>query len=155
MAFDPFVDSIFVQLTDHDSNDGELPDRSSIPERHRTLILVYHCQGLIGNGGFHFLLEGDFNGDPGYQLTKQAFRNIGASGALIAWNRMESIFPESRIPLNIDHRLAIWKSKYSRFDDDTPDTTYFAAMDETSACLLRYIDRHFADFEPFAEKGEG
>jgi hypothetical protein len=53
---------------------------------------------------------------------------------------------------SIDDRLAIWESHFSILDDDTPDTMYFDAMDETDDCLRRYIDVHIADFEPFVEK---
>ena len=149
MAYDPFVDSIFVQMTFHYDQEGELPDRSTIPEPHRTVLLVYHCQGIIGNGGFRFLLEDEFFGDPGFELTKKAFQDIGATGALAAWNHMESIFPAKALPRDIETRLRIWESNFSRFDEDTPDSMYFESMDETGLCLRQYIDRHLVEFERF------
>lgn len=136
-------------MTCHYDEEGELVDRSQIPEPHRTVLLVYHCQGMIGNGGFRVLLEGKFTGDPRFELTKQSFRQISATSALAAWDRMESIFPDSRIPLNIDERLAIWDSNFSRFDDDTPDTMYFAAMDETGNRLRDFVDTHISEFKQF------
>jgi hypothetical protein len=48
---------------------GEDIDVADLPEEHRIVLLVDTARGIIGNGGFNYLFEGTFNGDPHYLLT--------------------------------------------------------------------------------------
>ncbi|MDA7504180.1 hypothetical protein N8553_04290, partial [bacterium] len=48
---------------------GEDLDPSKISKPQQTVMLVYHSYGIIGNGGFQYLFEGDFPGDPEFLLT--------------------------------------------------------------------------------------
>ena len=49
-------------------------DLSKIPKPQQTVLLVYQSYGLIGNGGFQYLFEGDFPGDPEFLLTHRPTR---------------------------------------------------------------------------------
>lgn len=43
----------------------------------RPIMLTWHAKGIIGNGGFAYLFEGEWPGDLDYQLTIDAHRAIG------------------------------------------------------------------------------
>src|SRR5262245_12215143 len=84
---------------------GDKVDPSKIPKPQQTVMLVYHSHGIIGNGGFQYLFEGDFPGDPGFLLTRQAYKTIGASDASAAFAKAFAVFPNSTPPADIDRRL--------------------------------------------------
>jgi hypothetical protein len=134
------IDTTFTKILNHY---GKNLNPSQIPEPHRTAILVLHAHGIIGNGGFPYLFEGDFPGDPEFLLTRQAFRAINATNASAAFQKAFAVFPNSTPPNEIDDRLQLWQSKYTLRDairDETsPDGIYFNAMDETMRLLERYI----------------
>lgn len=43
-------------------------------QEERVITLAWHASGLINNGGFEYLFEGWFTGDPGYVFTAAAFK---------------------------------------------------------------------------------
>jgi hypothetical protein len=129
---------------------GESMNPAKIPEEHRTVALVYHTHGIIGNGGFQYLFEGDFPGDPEFLLTRQAFKTIGATRASAAFEMAFAVFPKSTPPADIERRLEMWQAKYSLMDaiknEQSPDAMYFAAMDETMQLLKTYIQANQDSF---------
>jgi hypothetical protein len=124
------------------------PSKASKPEQ--TVMLVYHSHGIIGNGGFQYLFEGDFPGDPEFLLTRQAYKTIGATDASAAFEKAFAVFPNSTPPADIDSRLKMWQARYtlldSMKDDSSPDAMYFSAMDGVMEKLNAYIKAHEADF---------
>src|SRR5690348_2208446 len=68
-------DKLFVRLTDHYGKDFDI---SKCKEKDQVVILVWHASGIIDNGGFQYLFEGDFKGDPDFKRTADAFQIIGA-----------------------------------------------------------------------------
>ena len=50
------VDETYKRIVKHH---GEDIDPSKISEAHRTVLLVYHAHGILGNGGFQYLFEGN------------------------------------------------------------------------------------------------
>ena len=76
-------------------------DVDSHSELERIVTLVRHSSGLIGNGGFHYLFEGDFRGDPGFVYTAAAYQRIGAADAYKAFQEAFRQFPEGILPDNI------------------------------------------------------
>lgn len=129
---------------------GRDVDPSKIPKPEQTVMLVYHAHGILGNGGFQYLFEGDFPGDPEFLLTRQAYKTIGAAEASLAFNKAFAVFPTSAPPADIDRRLEMWQSKYnlreSLTDDTSPDALYFAAMDGVMEKLNAYIEANEAEF---------
>src|SRR5690606_34954955 len=105
-------------------------DPSKIPKSHQTVMLVHHSYGILGNGGFQYLFEGDFTGDPELLLTRQAYKTIGATDASAAFEKAFAVFPNATPPDNIDRRLEMWRSKYKLSDawtdDSSPDSMYFS-----------------------------
>ncbi len=134
---------------------GEDLDPSKISKPQQTVMLVYHSYGIIGNGGFQYLFEGDFPGDPEFLLTRQAYKTIGAEDASAAFTKAFSVFPKSTPPENIDRRLEIWQSNYNLMDSAkdvaSPDSMYFNAMDGVMEKLNRYIKSNEADFAALPE----
>jgi hypothetical protein len=122
---------------------GESIDPTMMPEEHRTVLAVYHSYGVLGNGGFQYLFEGDLTGDPHFQITRESYATIGATTASAAFDKAYAVFPNSIPPKDMDQRLSIWGSNYripgSLMDDSSPDSMYFAAMDDVMAKLTQYI----------------
>lgn len=123
---------------------GDDVDPSKMPEAHRTVLAVFHSHGVLGNGGFQFLFEGDLTGDPHFQLTREAYETIGADDSIAAFDKAYSVFPNSTPPKDMNQRLTIWQSNYnladSVADDSSPDSLYFASMDDAMQNLKRYIE---------------
>lgn len=75
---------------------GNTLDASLEAEPSRTITLVWHSLGIIGNEGFSGLFSGDFDGDPGYRLTVSSFDRIGARSSASAIRRAISVIsPEA------------------------------------------------------------
>ncbi|MEO1529086.1 MAG: DUF4375 domain-containing protein [Planctomycetota bacterium] len=129
---------------------GDDVDPSKIPQPQQTVMLVLHSHGIIGNGGFQYLFEGDFPGDPGFLLTRKAYKTIGASDASAAFDKAFAVFPNSEPPADIERRLELWQSKYTLADginDNTsPDAMFFDAMDGVMEKLDAYIKSNEAEF---------
>lgn len=129
---------------------GDDVDPSKIPKPQQTVMLVYHSHGILGNGGFQYLFEGDFTGDPEFLLTRQAYKTIGATDASAAFEKAFAVFPNSTPPANIERRIGMWQSKYnlrdSLTDDSSPDSMYFSAMDGVMQKLNDYITTNASEF---------
>src|SRR6266446_5604755 len=81
---------LFSRILEHHGDDI---DPSAIPEEERVVLLVWHVSGIIGNGGFRYLFEGDLPGDPHYALTAEAFRITGCKKAAEAVAKTLAMFP--------------------------------------------------------------
>lgn len=144
---DDLADATFARII---KQHGDDVDPSKIPKPQQTVMLVYHAHGIIGNGGFQYLFEGDFPGDPEFLLTRQAFKTIGAEDASAAFDKAFAVFPNSTPPADIDRRLEMWQSKYNRMDsmndESSPDRMYFSSMDGVMDRLKTYIAANEAEF---------
>jgi hypothetical protein len=100
-------DSTFWKVLNHYGQDLMACD---LPEIHQTVLLAWHSYGIIENGGFEYLFEGDFEGDPGFSLTCKAFENINCTKANEAFKEVLAIFPERSIIINIDSRRQFYDS---------------------------------------------
>ncbi len=120
---------------------GNEIDAKKFPKEVRVVILTDHARGIIGNGGFRYLFEGDFPGDPGFRLTVQAFDTLGVTPAVTAFKKALAVFPNSRPPKDIDKRLQIFLSMpYSR--RQKIDEKFWNADDEITKKLAQYIRAH-------------
>src|SRR5262245_5321203 len=80
---------------------GDDIDASAISEQERVVLLVWYASGIIGNGGFRYLFEGELQGDPHFALTAEAFRATGCKKAAEAVRKTLAMFPNSRPPTDI------------------------------------------------------
>lgn len=81
-------DSVYVFLVS-----GEEVDVSTCGEPVRVVVLVWNTMGLIGNGGFEYLLSADYPGDPGFVFTAAAHARIGAMRAYRIFQEVLAWFP--------------------------------------------------------------
>jgi hypothetical protein len=125
---------------------GDSFDPSKAPVPHRTVACVMHAHGIIGNGGFRYLFEGDFPGDPGFNLTRQAYADIGAHGAVEAFNEAFAAFPGGVPPEDLAEREKLYLAKYPGFLAPV-DKKYFDASPEVEEKLAAYIRANKASFK--------
>lgn len=129
---------------------GQNIDPSKMPLPHQTVLLVYHSHGILGNGGFQYLFEGDFPGDPEFLLTRQAYQTIGAADVIAAFEKAFAVFPHSTPPANIEQRLEMWQAKHnlmaSLTDKSSPDMMYFHARKGVMKKLSDYINANPSEF---------
>jgi hypothetical protein len=128
---------VFDRLIAHHGNEIDLSRES---EEERVVTLVSHVTGIIGNGGFRYLLEGNIPGDPYLSLTAQAFEVIGCEKAVRAFRETLALFPDGRSQQDIGARLQHYLKQVNW---PTPqDHLFFEADDDIWACLARYIRAH-------------
>lgn len=128
-------DGVFVHIVERHGNKLGLEKAS---ESERVVTLVWHSFGIIGNGGFQYLFEGDFTGDPGFVLTAAAFRRIGCVQAAEAFEEALGLFPGNRPPKNIDDRLELYQSVPEE-DRHRIDRKFWDAESNLIATLAAFI----------------
>jgi hypothetical protein len=115
-------------------------------ELERVVRLVWDSSGLIGNGGFHYLFEGDYPGDPGFIYTVAAYQRIGARAAYEALQGAFRQFPGGVVPSSIDGRLKVFES-LPKDTWDRIERRYYDADKETERCLASFIRQHRSEYE--------
>ena len=138
-----------------DKKYGNKIDATIYTQEARIVILADHARGIIGNGGFRYLFEGDFPGDPGFRLTLEAFETIGVRRAVSAFKKALAAFPNSRPPTDIETRIHFFIGiPYAR--RHKVDKEFWDADDEITQKLAKYIRfrrRAFIDMNiPIADK---
>jgi hypothetical protein len=124
---------------------GDDIDVSLLSAPERVVYLVWAAYGIIGNGGFRFLFEGDFKGDPHFILTAEAFQATGCKKATEAVRRTLAMFPSSRPPKDIHERLRHYLSRVKQWPTDM-DVQFFAADSDLKKCLAGYFRLHADSF---------
>ena len=129
---------LFTRIVDYHGDDIDV---SAIREAERVVLLVWHVSGIIGNGGFRYLFEGDLKGDPDFALTAAAFQAAGCREAAEAVRKTLAIFPDSRPPTDIEERLRYYLKRIKGWPTDL-DRQFFCAQDDLKKCLADYIRSH-------------
>jgi len=120
---------------------NNIVDVNTYDEIERTITLVWLSHGLIGNGGFRHLFEGEYNGDSGFIYTIASYKKIGAQHAYDACVLAVHNFPNGIIPLDINERnVAINALPANTWDQ--ANSNYYAAQRDTETCLARFIREH-------------
>jgi Domain of unknown function (DUF4375) len=145
-----------VVVTDGSKADWELCNRTckrlielygsdaratDIPQKERTVVLVWTVHGIVGNGGFEALFSGDLPGDPGYQLALDAFRVIGCEVAATAFEDALAVFPRGRVPKDEAKRKAAFVA-HGEKDRDLLASRFFRAATDIESRLAAYIRQH-------------
>ena len=125
-------------------------DVDACGELERVVRLVWDSSGLIGNGGFHRLFEGDYPGDPGFVYTVAAYMRIGAQAAYEALQAAFRQFPGAVLPADIHQRLRIFESMPKQTWEEI-EGRYYDANKETERCLARFIREHRGGYERLLE----
>jgi Domain of unknown function (DUF4375) len=77
---------------------GEGFDPADIPVEHRTVLLVWQTQRVIGNNGFNGFFATDLLGDPDYRHMRAAYDAIGCEPVAAAIRRVFEAFPDKVVP---------------------------------------------------------
>ena len=96
---------VWDRIIDHHGDDS---DMSGYTEEEQVVDLVMRAYGFISNGGFQYLFESTFKGDPYYAKTAAAFEAIRARECAQALVDELSIFPKSKPPRNLEQRLKLY-----------------------------------------------
>jgi Domain of unknown function (DUF4375) len=130
--------SVFTRIVEYHGDDI---DASAIGQDERVVLLVWHVSGIIGNGGFRYLFEGNLPFDPYFALTAEAFRATGCTKAAEAVRKTLAMFPNSRPPRDIEQRLRYYLSQIKGWPTDL-DMQFFDAKDELTKHLADHIRSH-------------
>ncbi len=136
-------DQLFVRLTEHYGKDFDI---SKCKEKDQVVILVWHATGIIDNGGFQYLFEGNFKGDPHYARTADAFKTIQAKKCAEAVREALGLFPNSKPPDEVEPRLKAFQ-QIGAAKRESIDTKFFSESKEIRTHLARYIRDNRADFK--------
>ncbi len=116
---------------------GEPLNLSNLRVEERNVVVVESARGLIGNGGFNYLFEGDFSADD-YRWMAQAFETIGAASAAQAFRRALALFPGSQPPADREERLELYRKGDGAMRHEI-DTSFWDADREITHCLAAHI----------------
>lgn len=97
---DRTADLVFAEV-DPAASMGQL-----LPREREVFVMIYTAQGIIDNGGFQYLFECDFPGNPEYKRFSDAYREIGAGVIADLLDRAASLFPFTDAHLKRDERIS-------------------------------------------------
>jgi hypothetical protein len=100
------VNSTFVKIGDRY---GHWVDASRYTAEERVILLVWHSSGIIDNGGFEYLFEGDFDGDPEFRITAEAYKTVGLTRGYEAFQDAFKLFPNGKVPHDSEERIRQYK----------------------------------------------
>lgn len=89
------VDGTFVKIG---ARYGHWVDAAQYSLEERVVMLVWHSGGIIGNGGFEYLFAGEFDGDPDFRMTAQAYREAGLDRCFELFQAAFDFFPGGVVP---------------------------------------------------------
>ena len=82
------------------------------------LLLVWIASGILDNGGFQYLMEGDFPPtDHKLVNSRKAFEVVGLPKVVAAFDLAFSVFPDGIPPADVNKRLAIWGAAGKEFEE--------------------------------------
>jgi hypothetical protein len=125
-------------------------DVSDLRPEERNFLLAYQAQGVIDNGGFNYLFEGNFKGDPHFALTAEAYGAIGCTEAVEVFHEALALFPGGRPPADIPERLKIYRSGSGEKRGEI-DCRFWRSAAEINRCLASYVRTHREVFEGLEE----
>jgi hypothetical protein len=121
-------------------------DALQLRPEERTFFLAYQAMGLIDNGGFNYLFEGYFKGDPDFTQTAAAYRTIGCAEADAAFREAMALFPGGHVPIDKGERLKTYR-KGGGDKRYQIDSRFWDAGEDIERCLVSYVRSHHEVFE--------
>jgi hypothetical protein len=104
------------------------------------------AHGIVDNGGFQYLFEGTYRGDPYFAKTLTAFQKITADKCAKAVADALCLFPNSRPPRDIEQRLEIYQQARSAKRLDVDDK-FHSESSEIPKFLAEYIRENREEFK--------
>jgi hypothetical protein len=136
-------DELFKRMLKHYGKDFDV---SKCKKQDQTVILVWHVSGIIDNGGFHYLFEGNLKGDPHFASTAAAFKTIKAAKCAEAAEEALNPFPESKPPTDVEKRLKVYEA-VNAAKRQAIDRKFFSESKEIKKILARYIRENRDEFK--------
>jgi hypothetical protein len=132
---------------------GEGIDPADIPAEHRTVLLVWQTQRVIGNNGFNVFFAADPLGDPDYRHMRAAYDAIGSEPVAAAIRRVFEAFPDKVIPSDPRLRVqAFGKANHTAHGALNRDFTKVHGA--LVAALTKYIRDHVDAFAGVDQLGK-
>lgn len=125
---------------------GEDFDVSKCKEKDQSVILVWHASGIVDNGGFQYLFEGNFKGDPHFAKTAAVFKIIKASKCAAAVEEALRLFPDSKPPEDIKKRLKTYQAVPAA-KRQAIDVKFFSESKQMKTILAKYIRENREEFK--------
>ena len=137
------------------SDGSDLDALRKLPEPQRVVLHVCGASGIIGNGGFRYLFEGDL---ADFQGIAESYELINSTRASAAIRGALALFPNSQPPAKVGQRLAYLEKlggtaleKLQRCSEEFWDSSR-----ETKRLLGIYIRAHKSEFASLGlTSGEG
>ncbi|MBD3674085.1 MAG: DUF4375 domain-containing protein [Planctomycetaceae bacterium] len=108
------VNGTFIKIGDRY---GHWVDASQYTPEERVIMLVWHSSGIIDNGGFEYLFSSDFDGDPEFKITAEAYKTVGLTRGYEAFQDAFKVFPNGKVPHESEERI----QQYQRAADSVRD----------------------------------
>jgi hypothetical protein len=144
-----FCDKVFIRLAQHYGNEM---DASRYKEEDMVVLLGWHAWGIIENGGFQYLFEGSFEGDPYFAKTAAAFKLMSAATCAEAFEEALQLFPHAKPPTNEALRLLRYQS-VSETRREAIDDKFFSGSESVPTLLARFIRENRDAFAYLNEAG--
>lgn len=117
-------------------------------EVERDVILTWDASGVIGNGGFAFLLETDFaERDPDFRLVVESLDRIGATACRDAFHEFLGHFPNRKVPEDPIQRLEQFQAKLSKEQRHDLSRRYWRGKPDYQTKLKDYILKNRATID--------
>ena len=128
-------DSTWERITERH---GDAATAADFSPAERVVVLVWTLTGIVGNGGIESLLSSDLPGDPGYLLSREAFKTIGCEAAAQALADVAALFPGNKIPGD-QHLRRTLLAEHPEATRDAISGRFFELEDAITARLAEYI----------------
>ena len=127
------VDALFCKAAEKEERNGP----ASLNEAQRTLLLVWHSHGIIGNGSLRYFFECDLP----VEATAKAYEIAGLSQAARLLRLAPDLFPDGKPDPDHEKRLA----QLNGMDAEDPSsldelsTVFLAACDELDSAMANFV----------------
>jgi Domain of unknown function (DUF4375) len=132
---------------------GDPFDPAAVPEEHRTVLLVWQTQGVIGNRGFNGFFAADLPGDPQYRYMRAAYDAVGCEAAAAAVRRVFDAFPGHTPPADPRARVQAF-GRANHAVHGALNRDFQKAQEDLTAALAKYIREHAAAFAGIDRPGQ-
>ena len=136
-------EGVSSRIIDRYNNDVDV---GKATQHESTVVLVWQSLGIIQNGGFRYLLECDFKGDPDFRKAARAFRTIGCQLSADAFDQVLALFPKEKPLPDMERRTRTYCRKFTGFPNPIDSQFFGARGDEIAKRLAHYIRQNASEF---------
>ncbi|HEX4143895.1 MAG TPA: DUF4375 domain-containing protein [Pirellulales bacterium] len=89
---------------------GHWVDVTQYSPEEKVIMLVWHSSAIIDNGGFEYLFAVEFDGDPDFHLTAEAYKTAGLLRGYEAFQEAFALFPGGKVPHDCAERNQLYQA---------------------------------------------